>query len=258
MKIIDSHIHLDLYKMGDIDEIKNDLKTKGDRAVTVSFHLESCRKNLEVAEQGVIYPAFGFHPEQPLPTQNEIEALLKWMEQNQDQMVAVGEVGLPYYRKQEHGVTASEYEQYVNLLEKFIMFAKEWEKPIILHAVYDDAPVVVELLEKYGVKKAQFHWFKGAETTIKRMIKNGYMISVTPDVCYEKEIQELVKTYPLELMMVETDGPWPFEGPFKGHNTHPKMIHESVKQIAFLKNITVEKVYKQMRKNTENFFQITE
>ena len=29
-------------------------------------------------------------------------------------------------------------------------------------------------------------------------------------------------------MMVETDGPWPFEERFKGHGVHPRMIHAVV------------------------------
>ena len=32
--------------------------------------------------------------------------------------------------------------------------------------------------------------------------------------------------------MVETDGPWPFEGPFRGEETHPHMIHAVIEQIA--------------------------
>jgi TatD DNase family protein len=42
------------------------------------------------------------------------------------------------------------------------------------------------------------------------MKENGYFISVTPDVVYDEEIQLLVQRYPLEQMMIETDGPWPF------------------------------------------------
>ncbi len=258
MKIIDSHIHLDLYEEADRVRIIDDLKAKGDIAITVSFHLESCKQNLQIAESRVVYPTFGFHPEQPFPTPKEIEDLLEWMDQHRDQMVAVGEVGLPYYRRQEKGMKASEYEQYVQLLEKFMVVAKVWDKPIVLHAVYDDAPVVIELLEKHKIEKAQFHWFKGDPTTVKRMIEKRYMISVTPDVCYEKEIQELVQTYPLELMMVETDGPWPFEGPFEGQKTHPSMIHETIKQISLLKNRPTYQIYEQMRKNMMNFFQLNE
>ena len=88
------------------------------------------------------------------------------------------------------------------------------------------------------------------------MIKNGYFISVTPDVCYEKEIRDLVSIYPLEKMMVETDGPWPFEGPFQGQITHPSMIHQSIRMIADIKKLPINDVYKQLYSNTKAFYEL--
>src|SRR5690606_40195140 len=91
-------------------------------------------------------------------------------------MIAVTEIGLPYYVKTEQKLTSFQYNQYIKLLEKFIKLAKEWEKPIVLHAVYEDAPIVCELLEKYFVTKAHFHWFKGDHKTVERLIQNRYHI----------------------------------------------------------------------------------
>lgn len=113
-------------------------------------------------------------------------------------------MGLPYYSRQEQELSL---EPYLELLEMFIVRAKKWGKPIVLHAVFEDAKLVCDLLEKHSIRKVHFYWFKGDEKTIERMIRNDYYISVTPDVLYEKEIEELVKKYPLEQMMVETDGP---------------------------------------------------
>ena len=89
---------------------------------------------------------------------------------------------------------------------------------------------------------------------LQRMIANGYMISVTPDVLYEMEIQRLVQQYPLQQMMVETDGPWPFEGPFQNKITHPSMMHQSMKAIADLKNV-IGDVYKRYIDNTIELYQ---
>ena len=46
-------------------------------------------------------------------------------------------------------------------------------------------------------------------------------------------------SYPLEQMMVETDGPWPFEGPFTGKMTHPHMMWHSISMIAEIKRSTI-------------------
>src|SRR5690606_6145013 len=146
-----------------------------------------------------IKPAFGFHPEQSLPSTEELEQLFKFMVEHKEAMIAVGEVGLPYYMRKEQ--TEIPLEPYIEVLEEFVKLAKNLNKPIALHAVYEDAPTVCDLLEKHSIEKAHFHWFKGDTRTIERMIANNYHISITPDILVEKDIQSLAKIYPLTLIM---------------------------------------------------------
>ncbi|WML44238.1 TatD family hydrolase [Neobacillus sp. PS3-40] len=256
MKMIDAHIHLDHYKDKEISSIIEE-SNLNDALISVSFNLESCLRNLQLSQKfQKVKPAFGFHPEQPIPTEEQQSELLNWMNEHRPEMIAIGEVGLPYYLRLEQKVSRKQYAQYIDLLETFIQLAKKWEKPIVLHAVYDDAPIVCDLLEKYSVTKAHFHWFKGDQKTIKWMIANGYHISITPDVVYEQEIQQLVQNYPVEQMMIETDGPWPFEGPFKGKMTHPDMMIESIGMIAKIKHLTQIEVAERLLQNTKAFYQI--
>ncbi|RST77745.1 TatD family deoxyribonuclease [Siminovitchia acidinfaciens] len=256
-RVIDSHIHLDLYEQKEIEEIMAGLNSaECTDLISVSFHLDSCLRNLQLAETyDQVHPAFGFHPEQELPSDEELQDLFSWMEKYQKQMVAVGEVGLPYYLRTEKG-TGFSIDEHIDLLEQFIVKAKQWDKPVILHAVYDDAPIACDLLEKHGVEKAHFHWFKGDSKTVGRMIENGWFISVTPDLIYEKEIQELVKKYPLGQMMVETDGPWRFEGPFTGKMTQPIMIHDTITAITSIKNCGREEAYRTLYDNTAKFYRL--
>lgn len=251
--MIDSHLHLDQYKDEEIDKIMTTTPNIN-AIISVSMNLDSAKRNLLLANKyQIVKPAFGFHPEQPLPCEEELEKLFNWVEGHQEQMVAVGEVGLPYYLRQE---TAIPIRPYIELLETFIKQAQRWNKPIILHAVYEDAPVVCDLLEKHSIEKAHFHWFKGDNLTIERLIRNGYFISVTPDIVYEEEIQKLAMAYPISQMMVETDGPWPFEGPFQGMPTHPEMMHESIATISRVKKIYIQEVYQQLYNNTKHFYSI--
>lgn len=253
--IIDAHIHFDQYNE---EQRKIILKEMAQFNVThliaVSTDLSSSKVNLKLARNDKrILPAFGFHPEQVMLGESEQAQLFEWIRAHHDEMVAIGEVGLPYYLKQEKELL---YQPYIDLLEKFIALAAEMDKPIILHAVYEDAHIVCGLLEKYNVTAAHFHWFKGDTQVVKRMIKNGYFISITPDVLYEKEIQQLVKHYPLEQMMVETDGPWPFEGTFSGKMTHPIMIRASIEKLASIKQLSFEEVSTKLYENTQKFYRL--
>ena len=253
MKYIDSHVHLDQYDGKSISEIVEEVHL--DRLVTVSIHLDSCKINKSLSEKYTkVYPAYGYHPEQSLPTNHEKELLFNWIRVNASSMVAVGEVGLPYYLRKQGKVSEEDYLKYIVLLEEFCILTRELYKPIVLHAVYEDATIACDMLENHRVKKAHFHWFKGDEQVITRLMNNGYFISITPDVLYEKEIQHLVETYPLELLFVETDGPWQFEGPFESKTTAPWMMNEAVKKIAEIKNVSVEKMYARIYENTKSFY----
>lgn len=253
MKVIDAHIHLDVYNHCEIHQILN--LEFVEALVSVSTNVESCKRNLQLSlEYSKVKTAFGFHPEQQLPNEQELESLIKWMSEHKDEMVAVGEVGLPYYLRKEGKVSEKDYQLYVELLEVFINLAKEWKKPIILHAVYEDAPVVCSLLEKHSVTSAHFHWFKGDEATIARMINNGYNISVTPEVVYKEKIQKLVQTYPIDQLMVETDGPWKFEGRFSGKMTEPTMIKQSISAIAKIKTLSEIEVAQKILYNTKKYY----
>ncbi|MBV7504555.1 TatD family hydrolase [Bacillus sp. sid0103] len=256
VKMIDAHIHLDHYKDDEIFQLMETIP-QIDRLISVSFNLESCKRNLELTRKyQKVRPAFGYHPEQSLPTDNQLNELMDWMNKHRHDMVAIGEVGLPYYLRRKLKVSSSQYEQYLELLEIFIQKTVTWEKPIVLHAVHEDAPNVCDLLENYSVKNAHFHWFKGDEKTMTRMKENGYYISVTPDVVYDEEIQHLVQRYPLEQMMIETDGPWPFEGPFLETMTHPNMMLESIKSISNIKKLSEEEISERLWKNTRLFYQL--
>lgn len=253
-RIIDAHIHFDQYKEKEREKIICDLQAQHIKAlISVSWNVASAKKNLQLAKDiPEVFPAIGFHPEQELPSREEVDQIRHLIKTHEADIVAIGEIGLPYYfqRKNPHLQIGS----YVKLLELFIQDAKRLTKPVTLHAIYEDAKVVCDLLESYRIEKAHFHWFKGDHLTIERMIRNGYFISVTPDIIYEREIQQLVRHYPLSLMMVETDGPWPFKGPFEDKMTHPKMIHQVVSKIAEIKDLQPFYVYKKLYENTIFFY----
>jgi TatD DNase family protein len=230
--MIDAHIHLEQYELADIERMLYDLPGVGvDALIAVSMNLDSCIRTEKLAARfpGIIRPAYGFHPEQPLPTAEELHRLMQWIENRADEFTAVGEIGLPYYSRAEaiEQGEAFDTEPYIELLDTLLGLAARISKPVILHAVYEDALTVCDLLEKHDIKQAHFHWFKGPEEAIARMIDRGYYISFTPDIVYEPEIQALARRYPPELVMLETDGPWPFEGPFTGMPTHPSMIRDA-------------------------------
>lgn len=229
--MIDAHIHLDQYEDHVVSSLLEGLPEQGiESLIAVSMNLASSKRTLELAASypGLVKPAYGFHPEQALPAEKELNVLLKWITDHAGSMAAIGEIGLPYYSRTEAVERGEAWDMapYIQLLDRLLGLAARLGKPVVLHAVYEDAWTVCDLLEQHGLTQAHFHWFKGPAATVDRMISRGYYISFTPDILYEPEIQELARRYPPELVMAETDGPWPFEGPYAGRTTHPAMVHD--------------------------------
>lgn len=270
--LADTHIHLEQYESEQSAAMLEEFQAAdGEFVVAVSMDLESARRTEALAERypNLVRPAYGFHPEQPLPSAEDEEALFAWMEKQASlsvespesklplsRMTAVGEVGLPYYTRleaKERGETLDEA-GYIRLLERFIVFAAKHDLPVILHAVYEDADTACDLLERHHIKRAHFHWFKGAESTVNRMIANGYFISFTPDLLYEEEIRTLARLYPANRVMTETDGPWPFEGPFEGQTTHPSMTEAVCLEWAKLRGLTQQDARRQLIGNARRFY----
>jgi TatD DNase family protein len=257
--LIDSHIHLDQYEDNEIEQmIRSFPDTNIQSLITVSMHLASCQRNEHLAQRysSIVRPAYGYHPEQPLPDAEELQGLLLWIEQRIEQTVAIGEIGLPYYRRLEATERGEELDEkgYIDVLSAFLQLAVRYNKSVILHAVYEDAEIACDLLEQYGITKAHFHWFKGYPATIQRMIANGYHISFTPDIEYEAEIQQLAMQYPPHLVMAETDGPWRFEGSFAGQMTHPAMTANVSYEWAKIQHLSEQQARRLLYQNTLSFY----
>jgi TatD DNase family protein len=257
--LFDTHIHVDLYEPGERDTmLASALKSGVDGVVAVSMGLESCRVNREQARRhkGKLMPAYGHHPEQKPLDAEQLANLIGWIRVHAEEPFAIGEVGLPYYLRTEAEKKGESFDQepYIRQLEHFIRLAGELDRPIALHAVYEDADIVMEMLERYSIRRAHFHWFKGSASTVERLVRSGAYISVTPDVLYEPEIQQLASRFPLEQLMAETDGPWPFDGPFAGKRTEPTMVKAVLQEIAALRGMDVKALTEIVNANSRNFY----
>lgn len=253
-QIIDAHIHLDQYSNDDIIQFAREDTLLA--AISVSTDLDSCITTKKWSQTfDFIKAAYGYHPEQPIPSDTYLSNLFTWIYTNKDSMTAVGEVGLPYYRRK-MDPSAIPLEPYIELLEQFILLAKKLDKPLILHSVYDDADIAIHLLEKHSFSKVHFHWFKGSTKTTEQMITNGYYISLTPDLLYKEKTRQLASRFPIDHIMVETDGPWQLEGPFLHQKNVPTLIHHTIHTLSALKKNNAPTMYSQLLINTKNFYSI--
>ena len=243
----DSHIHLAQYR--DVEMM--DILSQVEGVIAVATDLTSSKRLLDLKRSYDISIAAGFHPEQTLLSEAQLNELVDWIRDNRSALSAIGEIGLPQYLRREGKV---ENEQvYIHLLETLIHLAGELELPIVLHAVYADAAIALQLLDQYNVH-GHFHWFKATDDLINEVIKAGHFISVTPDILWNSKTRRVAELVPLEQLMIETDGPWPHTG-FDKCDIHSQ-LSAIIDEVAVIKQMTRNKVMEQIRYNTRSFYQL--
>ncbi|WP_027409045.1 TatD family hydrolase [Anoxybacteroides tepidamans] len=249
--MIDAHIHLDQYDQID-DRIKAWEKAGISGVVAVSTDLPSSYRTLELKQRfpSFVHAAIGFHPEQPLPSSCDWEEWIRLVQQERQQLSAIGEVGLPHYAAE----AVAHYQDYCERLEQIAQIAVSLSLPLALHAVYEGAETALSILQKHAVKNAHFHWLKAEAAIIKKIVQCGYYISVTPEVCYRERDRKLLSFVPIEQLLLETDGPWPFAGPFSGMKTSPLLLKHSLQAVAALYERDVESVQTAIIANTKRIY----
>ncbi len=236
--MIDAHIHLHQYDGKTISEHMNRWQEAGvERVIAVSNDLASSYQTLELKLK---YPMFvsacvGFHPEQPLPPEKDFEEWKQLIKNEHKKVTAIGEIGLPHYEL-EH--LSHSLERAIEQFNEYLDVAVKFSLPVALHAVHEKAALVSTLLQKKKIQTAHFHWLKTDKPTLLSIIEAGYYISVTPEVCYRTRDKHLVQQVPISQLLIETDGPWPFSGPFKNEPTSPLFLTNIVKEIAAIKGMT--------------------
>ncbi|TWI59112.1 TatD family hydrolase [Halalkalibacter nanhaiisediminis] len=246
--MIDAHIHLEQYE--NIHKKIDEWKLAGMKGViAVSNDLASSYRTLELQTKypNFVYAAVGFHPENPLPKECDFMEWQSLISTERDKITAIGEIGLPYYNLDQlpHSLL-----YYIEFLEECLAIALKNDLPVALHAVHDKTKMVFDLLQKHQMKHAHFHWLKAPKDVLELIVKEGYYVSVTPEVCYRKRDQQLASSVPLDQLLIETDGPWRFNGPYENRDTSPLFLEDIVHTISQLKKQSSEEIREKIYQNT--------
>jgi len=239
MKYIDSHCHL--YKFNEI-EIKRILKNKDIIILSVSEDLESSLKNLVLSQLNEnVIPAIGIHPWN-IDKVNEntfkiIEDIIK-----DNKIKILGEIGLDKKFKPET------FEKQKEIFEKFLNLAKEYDLNLNLHTP-NASNEVYDLLIKYDIKKAYFHWYSGDEKLLEEIIDKGYFIGINVATIVNEKYRKYIEITNMKNIITESDGPYNY----KGIILHPDMLKDLYKLISDIRKINLEELSNIIQNNFARF-----
>ncbi|MCM8781438.1 MAG: TatD family hydrolase, partial [Candidatus Omnitrophica bacterium] len=240
--VIDTHCHLDFKDFDhDRDEVIKRARANGvGIIVNVGSSLEGSRRAVELAKRyDFIYAAVGIHPHDAEKLDkkdfDELEGLAL-----SEKVVAIGEVGLDYYRN------LSSQDSQKKTFHEFIGLSKKLNLPLILHSRSSHKDMLNILKEafsagcgagasgKEGRLKGVMHCFSGDENFLKECLAMDLYISFTGNLTFKNadSLRAVAKQVPIEKILLETDAPFLAPQEHRGKRNEPAYIVYLVKEIS--------------------------
>lgn len=254
--LIDTHCHLDFPEFeADRDFV---LKRAQEAGVGTIINIgSSLRGSLDSVRLAQNYPevfaSVGLHPHDSKDFSEDAFAKIKGLI-GEKKVVAIGEVGLDFYRN------LSEPKDQEKVFRRFVALASEAKLPLIVHCRQAEEEVlrVFQESQDLEVPGVVVHCFSGSLPFLKKCLDRGFFVSFTCNITYKKSagLQELVRTAPLDRIFLETDAPYlPPEGK-RGRRNEPAAVKDLAHEVAWIKGIYFEKVCFETTKNAKQFFKI--
>lgn len=272
MLLIDTHSHVNFkdYKSDGDAVIKRALKNDI-WLINVGAEFGSSERAVKYSQkyhEGV-FAAVGLHPvhlQDQKIKERDIEFETKAEEfdagkykelAGQPKVVAIGEVGLDYYRVKDDEAKIKEKQK--EIFKKQIELAIELDKPIIIHCRNAHADVL-EILKSYFLNpKSQargvIHSFSGNYKQARQYREMGFKIAFNGIITFARDYDKAILDTPLEDILIETDCPYLTPVPYRGKRNEPLYAIEVAKKLAELKGVSLEQVAEQTTKNAKEVFE---
>ncbi len=155
-------------------------------------------------------------------------------------VVAIGECGLDYYRLEEN-TKARQFAAF----EAQIALAHEVKKPLMIHCRNAFADLIGLLTANRLTLNAPagiIHFFTGTADDAKKLLDLGFSFSFGGVITFARDYDEVIRSIPMERIVLETDAPYITPVPYRGKRNEPAYIIETAKKLAEIKKLPVETV----------------
>lgn len=256
MEFFDSHMHLDDEKFDlDREEVIKKIYLAGvTKAIDIGTNLETSLKALEIANaHDFIYASCGLHPEE-LPQEEEkmwkeIKKIKEIAIKNK-KIVAIGEIGLDYYWKNDNK------QMQKNVFIEQIKLANELNLPISVHTreAIDDT---IEIIKNNKIKKSGvLHCCPFNPELVKHGLNSGLYIGFGGTCTFKnsKNAEKIVNIVPVNRILIETDSPYLAPEPLRGTRNDSSNLKYIIQKLAEFKKIEPEELAKITYNNAYNLF----
>lgn len=175
-------------------------------------------------------------------SEDEYAALLS------DKVVAVGEIGLDYYRVPHDDLEARKLQK-----EAFVQqlkFAEKYKLPVVIHCrdAYEDTLEVLKSEYKGG---GILHSFTGEWETAQKFLDIGFYVALNGIMMFDKtgRLNEVCQKIPADRILSETDSPYLAPPPHRGKRNEPAFVRYIVDEMAKIRWTDPEQMARQTFEN---------
>lgn len=165
-------------------------------------------------------------------------------------IVAIGEIGIDLYWDK------TTLDIQVVAFKEQIAWAKQMDLPIVIHCreAFDE---VFEVLESERDEKLRgiFHCFTGSLDQALQAIDLGFYLGIGGVVTYKKAgLDEVLRSIPLENLVLETDSPYLAPVPFRGKPNESSYLVHVANKVAEIYNVSIDEVAAVTTENSKRIF----
>lgn len=231
--MVDTHCHLFTSDYEDLDSLLNNIKNMGVKCIANGCDIVSNNEALELSSKyDFIYSAIGFHPSE---VYNLPIDYINYLEENINNTVAIGEIGLDYYWVKDNK------DKQIELFESQLKLAEKYNKPVIVHSrdAWNDT---YNILSKYKVRGV-IHAFSGSLEMANMFIKLGFKLGIGGVITFKKcNLKDVIKEISIEDIVLETDSPYLSPEPVRGKQNSPLNLKYIAEYISLVKDISYNDV----------------
>lgn len=253
MRFFDTHAHIGLINEDPIEQLIITQEAKQEQVehiVSICNNLHDffqVYENLSTAKH--VYHSIGVSPSEVSHPGKDWE--LKIEEGVRlSRVVAVGEIGLDYYRK--FGDKDSQIELFIKQLE----LADKLGFPVVIHNREAGSDVLQILMEKLPPKGGILHCYSEDWEYARKALELNLYISFAGNVTYRnaRNLHETAKKMPIERMLIESESPFMVPSAYRGKRNKPSFLHATAEFIAELKEMPLEEVSETLFQNSQKVF----
>lgn len=249
--IVDTHCHLDLEAF---DEDRSEMFDRALRAgvhamVLVGYNPERWATTGELREkQPYLTRTLGIHPNDADLWNDDIAHKLG-REVDSSRPVAIGEIGLDFYRSKDNSL--QQKRAFVAQLE----LAADLDLPVVIHQ-RDAEEEVLNLLESVPVRAGVMHCFTGDVAFAERCLDLGFYLGIGGVLTFRRsdEIREAVRQAPFGRLVLETDAPFLAPQPQRGKRNEPAFLTMVIAELAHIRGVTEDDIVRQTTQNAIELF----